>query len=201
MYGFQSNLRSPWGSSQVYRIIWSGLRTVTWPLFLQIVWWTSLLSSFQYQWQISLSSWSPELSFDENKQTKKETTKWKNLDSQCGERKQVSYNMGRVMRKGPGRHDTWFRVICIWNLRQDGGSLMVRTFKERFLRFQLLFPDFYHFHHVIWGMKWAKKLKTKNGQNMLSGPFSHDAAHIFKRVIQLLGLSYWMHFLRVEAQL
>ena len=48
---------------------------------------------------------------------------------------------------------------------QDGGSLTVRTFKERFLRFQLLFPDFYHFHHVIWGMKWAKKLKTKNGQN------------------------------------
>ena len=55
---------------------------------------------------------------------------------------------------------------------------MVRTFKERFLRFQLLFPDFYHFHHVtvIWGMKWAKKLKTKNGQNVSSGPFSHDAA-------------------------
>ena len=55
---------------------------------------------------------------------------------------------------------------------------MVRTFKERFLRFQLLFPDFYHFHHVIWGMKWAKKLKTKNGQNMSSGPFSHDAAQL-----------------------
>ena len=29
-----------------------------------------------------------------------------------------------------------------------------------------------------WRMKWAKKLKTKNGQNMSSGPFSHDAAHI-----------------------
>ena len=56
--------------------------------------------------------------------------------------------------------------------------MAVRTFKERFLRFQLLFPDFYHFHHVIWGMKWAKKLKTKNGQNMSSGPFSHDAAQI-----------------------
>ena len=82
------------------------------------------------------------------------------------------------MRKGPGQHDTWFRVICIWNLRQNGGSLMVRTFKKRFLRFQLLFPDFYHFHRVIWGMKWAKKLKTKNGQNMSSGPFSHDAARI-----------------------
>ena len=91
---------------------------------------------------------------------------------------QPKTHMGRVMRNGPGRHDTWFRVICIWNLRQDGGSLTVRTFKERFLRFQLLFPDFYHFHHVIWGMKWAKKLKTKNGQNMSSGPSSHDAAHI-----------------------
>ena len=53
---------------------------------------------------------------------------------------------------------------------------MVRTFKERFLRFQLLFPDFSHFHHVIWGMKWAKKFKTKNGQNVSSGPFSHDEA-------------------------
>ena len=51
------------------------------------------------------------------------------------------------------------------------------SFKERFLRFQLLFPDFYPLHH-IWRMKWAKKLKTKNGQNMSSGPFSHDAAHI-----------------------
>ena len=55
---------------------------------------------------------------------------------------------------------------------------MVRTFKERFLRFQLSFLDFYHFHHVIWGMKWAKKLKTKHGQHMLSGPFSHDAAQL-----------------------
>ena len=54
---------------------------------------------------------------------------------------------------------------------------MVRTFKERFLRFQLLFPDFYPFHHVIWGMKWAKKLKLKM-DNISSRPFSHDAAHI-----------------------
>ena len=51
------------------------------------------------------------------------------------------------------------------------------SFKERFW-FQLLFLDFYHFHHVIWRMKWAKKLKTKNGQNVSSGPFSHDAAHM-----------------------
>ena len=33
-------------------------------------------------------------------------------------------------------------------------------------------------HHVIWGMKWAKWLKTKNGQNMSSGPFSHDTAQL-----------------------
>ena len=57
---------------------------------------------------------------------------------------------------------------------------MVRTFKERFLWFPLLFPNFYHFHHVIWGMKWAKKLKTKNGQNMSSGPFSHDAVQLLQ---------------------
>ena len=37
---------------------------------------------------------------------------------------------------------------------------------------------FYQYHHVIWRMKWAKKLKTKNGQNMSSGPFSHDAAKL-----------------------
>ena len=30
------------------------------------------------------------------------------------------------------------------------------------------------------GNEVAKKLKTKNGQNMLSGPFSHDAAHMLK---------------------
>ena len=52
------------------------------------------------------------------------------------------------------------------------------SFKERFLRFQLLFQDFYHFHRVIWRMKWAKMLQTKNGQNMSSRPFSHDVAHI-----------------------
>ena len=52
------------------------------------------------------------------------------------------------------------------------------SFKERFLRFQLLFPDFYHFHHVIWRMNWAKKLKPNTGQNMTSGPFSHDVAHL-----------------------
>ena len=68
---------------------------------------------------------------------------------------------------------------------------MVRTFKERFLRFQLLFPDFYHFHHVIWGMKWAKKLKTKNGQNMSSGPFSHDVAHLLKTELRI---SHFQHF-------
>ena len=59
------------------------------------------------------------------------------------------------------------------------------SFKERFLRFQLLFPDFYHFHHVIWRMKCAKKLKTKNGQNMASGPFSPDAAHIIFILLEI----------------
>ena len=70
---------------------------------------------------------------------------------------------------------------------QDGGSFTVRTFKERFLRFQLSFQDFYHFHHVIWGMKWAKKIKTKNGQNMSSGPFSHDAAIYIPLQAQFFG--------------
>ena len=62
----------------------------------------------------------------------------------------------------------------------------LRKCKELFLRFQLLFPDFYHFHHIIWGMKWAKKLKTKNGQNMSSGSFSHDAAHLVVQVYELI---------------
>ena len=87
-------------------------------------------------------------------------------------------HLGRVMQKGPGRHDTWFQVICIWNHMWKMAAVVGFSFKERFLRFQLLFPDFYHFHHVIWGMKWARKLKTKNAQNMLSWPFSHDAAHL-----------------------
>lgn len=42
----------------------------------------------------------------------------------------------------------------------------------------LLFLDFHHFHLVIWRMKWAKKIKTKHGPNMSSGPFLPDAAHI-----------------------
>ena len=82
------------------------------------------------------------------------------------------------MRKGPGRHDTWFRVICIWNHLLKMAPVIGFSFKEWFLRFQLLFLNFYNFHHVIWRMKWAKKLKTKNGQNMWSGPFSHDAAQV-----------------------
>ena len=31
--------------------------------------------------------------------------------------------VGCVMRKGPGRYDTWFRVICIWNLRQNKSKI------------------------------------------------------------------------------
>ena len=64
------------------------------------------------------------------------------------------------------------------------------SFKERFLRFRLLFPDFYHFHHVIWGMKLAKKLKTKNGQNMSCRPFVHDAAHFSFMPQVHLGIVY-----------
>jgi len=57
-------------------------------------------------------------------------------------------------------------------------NIQSKAMLERFLRSQLLFPDFYHFHHVIWKMKCAKKLKTENGQkfNMSSWPFLHDAA-------------------------
>ena len=65
------------------------------------------------------------------------------------------------------------------------------SFKERFLRFQLLFLDFYHFHHVIWRRTWAKKLKTKKGQNILSGPFSHEEAHLFMGLLNsCLGTSF-----------
>ena len=46
------------------------------------------------------------------------------------------------------------------------------SFKERFLRFRLLCPDFYHFHHVIWGIKLAKKsLKLKMDKICRAGPF------------------------------
>ena len=76
----------------------------------------------------------------------------------------------------PGRHDTCIRVLGIWNHLLKMAAVIGFSFKERFLRFQLLFPDFYHFHHVIWRMKWAKKLKTKNGQNTSSRFFPHDAA-------------------------
>ena len=39
-------------------------------------------------------------------------------------------------------------------------------------------------------MKWAEKLKTKNGQNMWSGPFSHDAAHIIIIIIIIITFLY-----------
>ena len=80
--------------------------------------------------------------------------------------------MGRVMQKGPGQHDMWFRVICIWNLRQNGGSLMVRTFKERFLQFQ-----YYYFRTFITSImlfgEWSgqKSLKLKMDKICRPGPF------------------------------
>ena len=33
-------------------------------------------------------------------------------------------------------------------------------------------------------MKWAKKLKTKSGQNMSSGPFSLDGAHMITNITE-----------------
>ena len=50
--------------------------------------------------------------------------------------------------------------------------------RSDFYGFNCYFREFYHFHHVIWRMKCAKKLQTKNGQNMSSGPFGYDAAHL-----------------------
>ena len=85
------------------------------------------------------------------------------------------------MRNELGRHETWFQVTCIWNHLLKTAAVIGFSFKEQLLGFPLLFLDFHHFHHVIWGMKWAKKLKTKNGQNMSSGPFSHDAAHFMNQ--------------------
>ena len=79
--------------------------------------------------------------------------------------------------KGLDDMTMWFRVIGTWNHLLKMVVVIGFSFKERFLWFQLFFLDFYHIHLVIWGMKWAKKLKTENGQNMSSGPFSHDAAH------------------------
>ena len=81
------------------------------------------------------------------------------------------YQLGRVVRKGPGRHDTWFRVICIWNHLLKMAAVIGFSFKEGFLWFQLLFPDFYPFHHVIWGMKWAKSLKLKMDKIGRPSPF------------------------------
>ena len=108
--------------------------------------------------------------------------------------------MGR--EKGPGRHDTWFRVICIWNHLLKMAAVIGFSFKERFLRFQLLFPDFYHFHHVIWRVKWAKRLKTEKGQNMSSGPFLHDAAQILLHMCFMNWsclLCPWTNFKRISA--
>ena len=119
----------------------------------------------------------------------------KQLGSICFDGRHLCF-MRYAMSSGP-RHakrarTTWHVVSSNLYLKfgtkqiQDGGSLTVHTFKERFLRFQLLFPDFYHFHHVIWEMEWAKKLKTKNGQNTWSGPFSHDAAQVIET-----SVSHW----------
>ena len=78
-------------------------------------------------------------------------------------------------KKGPD--DMTCDLTCVICNIAKLAAVIEFSFKERILLIQLLFPDFYHFHHVIWRIKWAKMPKSKNGQNMSSGPFSHDAAH------------------------
>ena len=83
----------------------------------------------------------------------------------------ADYNVGRVIRKGRGRHDTWFRVICIWNHLLKMAAVIGFSFKERFLRFQLLFPDFYP--SIILFGEWSgqKSLKLKMDKICRPGPF------------------------------
>ena len=49
-------------------------------------------------------------------------------------------DLGRVMRKGPGRHDKWFRVICIWNHLVKMAA--ITGFKEYFYGFNCYFQTF-----------------------------------------------------------
>ena len=52
--------------------------------------------------------------------------------------------------------------------------------RSDFYGFNCYFRTFITSIMLFGGMKWAKKLKTKNGQNMSSGPFSHDAVQLLQ---------------------
>ena len=83
--------------------------------------------------------------------------------------------MTRVMRKGPGRHDTWFRVICIWNLRQNKSKM------AEALRYVHSRSDFYGFNcyfrtlitSIMLFGEWSgqKCLKLKMDKICRPGPF------------------------------
>ena len=71
---------------------------------------------------------------------------------------------------------TWHVISSNISTAKNGGSNWV-LIQGVIFTVSIVIPDFCHFHHVIWGRKWAKKLKTKNVENMSSGSFSHDAAN------------------------
>ena len=75
----------------------------------------------------------------------------------------LKFDIGCVMQKGPGRHDTWFRVICILkSSAKNGGSNWV----------------------LIQGAIFTVSIVIS--RLLSSGPFSHDAAHIIT-LLNLLG--------------
>ena len=79
------------------------------------------------------------------------------------------------MQKGPGWHDMWFRVICIWNLRQNKSKM------AEALRYAHSRSDFYGFNWyfrtfitsiMLFG-EWSgqKCLKLKMDKICRPGPF------------------------------
>ena len=80
--------------------------------------------------------------------------------------------LSRIMRKGPGRHDTWFRIICIWNHLLKLAAVVGLSFNGRFLRFQLFFFRTFITSIMLLG-EWSgqKNLKLKRDKICRSGPF------------------------------
>ena len=104
------------------------------------------------------------------------------------------FDMGRVMRKGPGRHDKWSRVIGIWNLRQNKSKMAeaLRYIHSRsdFYGFNCYFRTFITSITLFGEWSGQKSLKLKMDKICRPGPFLHDAAHIFVVVVRISLASF-----------
>ena len=84
----------------------------------------------------------------------------------------LSYSdMGHVMQNGPGRHDTWFRVICRQNKSKMAEALRYIHSRSDFYGFNCYFQTFITSIMLFGEWSGPKSLKLKMDKICCPGPF------------------------------